>query len=326
VAELRPVELPIGWRLADRAKDLLAAEGLLETMTFPFVSEHDLESLQLEPGDPRRAALRLRNPIQEQEPLMRSLLAPSLLRVAHQNRNRQVDRVAIFEVCRVFIPKGEPEGDPPVLLADEPRSLCALLIRGQDRHVWSPEPSPPLFHEFRGVAERLLTGLGYVASLRSGGSVPYLHPGARAEIVVAGQSLGIVGELHPQVAAAFEIDAPCALLELDLDALAATEKREFQFREVSREPSIRRDVAALLDRQQSAGELLEAIRKAAGQNVVSVELFDRYEGKGVPQGRVSLAFRLVFQRMDRTLSDAEVGKSMERVVRTLTNRFGAELR
>ena len=116
------------------------------------------------------------------------------------------------------------------------------------------------------------------------------------------------------------------MLELDLDALAATETREFRFREVSREPSIRRDVAALLDRQQSAGELLEAIRKAAGQNMVSVELFDRYEGKGVPQGRVSLAFRLVFQRMDRTLSDAEVGKSMERVVRTLTNRFGAELR
>ena len=143
---------------------------------------------------------------------------------------------------------------------------------------------------------------------------------------MAGRSLGSVGELHPAVAASFEIDAPCALLEIDLSALALAEKRDVQFREVSREPSIRRDVAALLDRQQSAGAVLEAIRKAGGADLVSADLFDRYEGKGVPEGRVSLAFRLVFQRGDRTLSDAEVGKSMDRVIRTLTNRFGAELR
>jgi phenylalanyl-tRNA synthetase beta chain len=144
--------------------------------------------------------------------------------------------------------------------------------------------------------------------------------------VVAGRCVGRVGELHPEVAGGFEIDAACAWLELDLDALGAAQKKDVQFREVSREPSIRRDLAALLDRNQSAGELLEAIRKAGGQDLVSVELFDRYEGKGVPRGRVSLAFRLVFQRGDRTLSDTEVGKSLDRVVRTLTNRFGAELR
>jgi len=246
--------------------------------------------------------------------------------VAHQNRNRQVDRVAIFEVCRVFIPKGEPEGDPPVLLADEPRSLCALLIRGQDRHVWSPEPSPPLFHEFRGVAERLLTGLGYVASLRDIESAPFLHPGAQIGLEASGQAVGCVGELHPEVAAAFGLDVPGAYLEIDLTSLEAAGKKDVQFREVSREPAVRRDVSALFERGCSAGEIVAGIRKAAGSDLLSVELFDRYEGEGVPDGRVSLAFRLVFQRVDRTLSDAEVSKSMERVVRTLTNRFGAELR
>jgi phenylalanyl-tRNA synthetase beta chain len=158
------------------------------------------------------------------------------------------------------------------------------------------------------------------------GGATYLHPGAQAEIVVAGQPVGWVGEVHPRVAASFEIDDACAWLELNLSALSAAEKKDVQFREVSREPAVRRDVAALLDREQSAGEVLDAIRKAGGSDLVSVDLFDRYEGKGVPEGRVSLAFRLVFQRADRTLSDAEITKNMDRVVRMLTNRFGAELR
>jgi phenylalanyl-tRNA synthetase beta chain len=327
IGELRPAELPATWRLADRAKDLLAAFGFVELTTFPFVGERDLGSLRLDPGDPRRVALRIENPMQEQDGLLRTLLVPSLLRVAHQNRSRQIDRVAVFEICRVFLPHGGPqEGQPPVQLAREPLSLGALLIPGEQRHLWSPEPPPPLFHVLRGVTERLLSGLGYVASLRSGGSVTYLHPGAQAEIVVDGRSLGAVGELHPEVAAAFAIDSACAWLELDLDALAATGPREVRVREVSREPQVRRDLAALVDRRQPAGEILEAIRKAAGPDLVSVEPFDRYEGEGVPEGRVSLAFRLVFQRADRTLSDAEVGQSLDRVVRMLTNRFGAELR
>ena len=326
-AELRPVELPASWRLAERAKDLLAAEGFVELTTFPFVGERDLAALRLEPGDPRRVALRIENPMQEQDGLLRTLLVPSLLRVAHQNRSRQVDRLAVFEICRVFLPHGGPkEGRPPVQLAREPRSLGALLIPGEQRHLWTPEPPPPLFHVLRGVTERLLSGLGYMASLRGGGSVTYLHPGAQADIVIADRSLGTVGEIHPEVAAAFGIDAACAWLELDVDALAVAEQKDVRFREVSREPSIRRDLAALLDRAQSAGEILEAIRKAGGQDLVSVELFDRYAGEGVPAGRVSLAFRLVFQRADRTLSDAEVNQSVDRVVRMLANRFGAELR
>jgi phenylalanyl-tRNA synthetase beta chain len=326
VAQLMPSAPPATWELADRAKGLLAAQGLVEIMTFPFIGQEDLAALGLEPGDPRGQVLTLINPIQERDRVLRTTLLPSLLRVARQNRSRQVDRVAIFEVCRVFIPKGEARGDPPVQLADEPLCLGALLIRGRDRHLWDPGQPPPLFHELRGVTKRLLSGLGYVASLRSGGSATYLHPGAQAEIVVADQPLGWIGELHPRVAATFEIDESCAWFELNLTALSAAEKKDVQFREVSREPSVRRDVAALLDREQPAGEVVDAIRKAGGSDLVSVELFDRYEGKGVPEGRVSLAFRLIFQRADRTLSDAEISKSIDRVVRMLTNRFGAELR
>jgi phenylalanyl-tRNA synthetase beta chain len=324
-ARLEPAEVPAAWTLAERTRDGMTAEGLIETMTFPFVSEGDLAALRLAEDDPRRHGLRLLNPIQDRDGRLRTLLAPSLLRVAQQNRNRQIDRVGIFEVCRVFLPRGEGT-EAAATPAREPLTLGALVTRGQDRRLWGPAVAPPLFFELKGVAERLLTRLGYVASLRRGGNVPFLHPGAQAGLEVSGQMVGCVGELHPEVAAAFELDVPGAYLEVDLTALQTADKKDVQFREVSREPAIRRDLAALFERGCSAGEVVEGIRKAAGPDLISVELFDRYEGEGVPGDRVSLAFRLVFQRADRTLADTEVAKSMDRVVRTLTHRFGAELR
>lgn len=321
-AELQPATTPPTWDLAERSRDALAAEGLIETMSFPFVSAEDLARLRLPEGDPRADSLRLLNPIQEQDGRLRTLLLPSLLRIAQQNRNRQVDRVAIFEVCRVFLPRGGEDRSP----AREPLTVAALVTRGQDPALWRAAAPPPLFFELKGIAERLLTRLGYVASLRDAESAPFLHPGAQIGLAVAGRAVGWVGELHPEVATAFELDVPAAYLELDLTALQAAEKKDVQFREVSREPAVRRDVSALFECTASAGEVVEGIRKAAGSDLVSVELFDRYEGEGVPEGRVSLAFRLVFQRADRTLSDTEVTKSVDRVVRMLMHRFGAELR
>ncbi|HVH16857.1 MAG TPA: phenylalanine--tRNA ligase subunit beta [Myxococcota bacterium] len=320
VAELRLARLPAGAVLADRARTILAGLGLCELMTMPFVSPEELQSLRLDEGDPRRSGLRLLNPVQDHDSRLRTTLLPSLLRVARQNRSRQVDRVAVFEVCRVFVPRaGEA-------LPDEPLQLAVLVTRGRDRHLWDAPEAPPLYFEARGIAERLFSGLGYEACLRRGGNVPYLHPGAQVEIAVSGRAIGSAGELHPEILRAFELDVPAALVEIDLGALATIAPLRPLFREPSREPAIRRDLAVLIDRNQSAGELLEEIRKQAGADLVSVELFDRYDGSGLPAGRVSVAFRLVFQRGDRTLVDTEVNRSMDLVVRALAERFGAELR
>ena len=165
-----------------------------------------------------------------------------------------------------------------------------------------------------------------MAVLQREGIPPYLHPGAAAVIAVGGQVVGAVGELHPEVAVHFEIEVPCAILEVDLGALEKLQPSEVRYRDVSRFPQIRRDLAVVVDRDRPAGELLEAVRETAGKDCVSVEIFDRYEGPGVPEGRLSLAFRLVFQRPDRTLTDAEVTPAIERVVRMLAHRFGGELR
>jgi phenylalanyl-tRNA synthetase beta chain len=322
LGRLEPALLPRNFELADQVRDALAGLGLVELATFPFVRPDDLTALDLEEGDPHRTGLRLLNPIQEEESILRTALLPTLLRVTRQNLSRQVDRIGVFEVTRCFI----PQGDDPQTLPREPLCATVVITAGADRPLWGSSAPPPLFFEAKGIAERLLSSVGYVACLRGGGSTPYLHPGARADLSVQGRVVGAVGELHPKVASRFEIDVPCAVVEVDLDALLAVSKRETQLREVSREPSIRRDIAVLLDRNQPAGEIVETIGKVAGSNLVSVEIFDRYEGKGVPEGRVSLAFRMVFQRADRTLTDSEVTKTVNRAVRALQERYGAELR
>jgi phenylalanyl-tRNA synthetase beta chain len=135
-----------------------------------------------------------------------------------------------------------------------------------------------------------------------------------------------VGELHPECARAFELDGPVALVLADVDALDRAGRAAPRYREVSRFPAVQRDVAVLLAREVEAGAVADALREAGGEALQSVRVFDRFTGRGVPDGKVSLAFRLVFQRLDRTLTEPDVSQAMERVLAALTRRFGAELR
>jgi len=319
-ALLTPVREPAGWRLADTARDALVAAGLTEVICLPFVPHGDGDAMRWAPDDPRRSQRRVVNPIKEEEPQLRSSLVPSLLRLIQQNRSRQVDSVALFEIARCFRPDLGAEA------AGEPLQVAAVLSEPQDPALWAAGAAVPIFFRAKGVAERLLIQAGYVPTWERETDAPALHPGAAARVSVGGTVVGSVGELHPQVATHFGIDVPCAVFEMDLDALRALAPDPPQFREVSRQPLARRDIAVLLDRDQPAGAVLDAIRATAGSDLLSLELFDRYEGRGVPEGRVSLAFRLAFQRADRALTEKEIGKAMDRVVRMLTHRFGGELR
>ncbi|MCZ6784157.1 MAG: phenylalanine--tRNA ligase subunit beta [Proteobacteria bacterium] len=313
---------PRSWTDAERARDTLWAEGVTEVMCFPFLDPRDLDRLDLAESDPRRATLGVVNPIAESHSQLRSTLLPSLLGLLRENRNRQIDRVRIFEVSRVF--RVEKEGELP----EEDLCVAAVLTRSDQNRLWEAktEAAPPLFFEAKGIALRLVSALGYRAELRPGAPQPYQHPGASAGIRVGRRVVGEVGELHPDAAARFAIDVPCAVIELSLSALADVPRQEKRFREVSRHPQMQRDLAVLVDRDQRAGELVDAIRRKGGDHLASVEVFDRYEGQGVPEGKVSLAFRLVFQRVDRTLTDGEVTKSVDQVVKMLANQFGGELR
>jgi len=322
---LRGVERPRLWQIAERSRDALVAAGLIECQTPPFLNPDWLEALQLDADDPRGRAVRLVNPIREEEPLLRTTLLPSILRVVQQNRSRQVGRIEIFELSRLFHADGAASNWGPGL-PEESLGLAAAIVEREETGLWEAPSSVPLFFNLKGIAKKLLNQLGYVAWFPSASLPPYLHPGAAAAIEVGGVVVGSVGELHPDVASAFELDVGCAVLELDVEALATLPEQEVRFHEVSRQPSVRRDLAVVVDLDQPAGEVLEAIRKTGGKDLISVELFDRYAGKGIAEGRTSLAFRLVFQRFDRTLKDEEVTKTTDRIVKMLAHRFKGQLR
>jgi phenylalanyl-tRNA synthetase beta chain len=317
---LVPGRLPAGWSLAEAARDALRAEGAVELVMLPFLDARDLDALGLAADDPRRATPRVVNPFVESEAWLRSTLVPSLLRAARENLKRERDRLALFEVSRVF------RATRPGELPEERFGLAALFTDGEPRSPWEAG-GPPLFFRARGASERLVAALGRGAlEVRPDAGEPWLHPGATAELLVGSESVGSLGGLHPEVAARFELDVPAVLLELDLDRLAALPQRPARYREVSPYPSVRRDLAVLVDARTGAGELLAALRRSGGAELASVDLFDRYGGPGVPEGKISLAFRLSYQRGDRTLTDEEVTKRVEGLVRMLRERFGATLR
>ena len=319
-AALAPVTRPATLALADRTRDVLAAAGLVEIRLLPTMEDHDLEALLVPAGDPLTRGVRLANPMPGMGGLLCTTLVPGLLHAAWRNLSRQVEAVRIFEVGRVFLARAPGE------LPEEPLRAAALITRGERANPWEPATPVPAFFEAKGIAEKLLDELGRRAEFHAGSSASWLHPGASGELRSGSTVLCRLGELHPEVAARFEISAPCALLEVDLQALLEKPAEPSAYHEVSAYPAVRRDLAVLLASDQPAGLVLEAIRKTAGNMLVFATIFDRYEGKGIPAGKVSIAFRLVFQRPDRTLLDAEVAKATERVIEMVAQRFGGELR
>jgi phenylalanyl-tRNA synthetase beta chain len=313
------VSIPPRRETREAVRSALVAAGFTEVMTYPFASSGDADALRLAADDPRRRAVRVVNPIQADRPWLRTQLVASVLRTAHANRARQVEEIRAFELARVF------HAGAPGALPDEPIEAVALLARGATKTLWGGEPAP-VFFEMKGAAERLLAELGVRASFRSGDVEPFLHPGAAGEFRLGKQRVVTVGELHPECAREFELDGPVALLIADVDALDRAGRAAARYREVSRFPSVSRDLAVLLARDVEAGAVADALREAGGEALQSVRVFDRFAGRGVPDGKVSVAFRLVFQRLDRTLTEPEVSEAMERVMAALTRRFGAELR
>lgn len=320
LAVLAPVTKPAAYVLLDRARESLARAGLVELRLFPARVPADLDALRIAPDDPLRRVVRIENPMPGQGSELATTLLPGLLHAARRNLSRQVERIRVFEVGRVFLARASGE------LPEEPLRAAGLVMCGARASLWDPQTPQPPFFAARGAAEAVLRELGHPTAFHAGTPVPWLHPGASGELYRGDTLLCRVGDLHPEVAKAYEIDAPCAVFELDLDACLRLAPESPRYSDPSPYPAVRRDLAVLLERGQPAGDVLDAIRKSAGQVLVSADIFDRYEGKGVPPGKVSVAFRLVFQRGDRTLQDAEVGKTTERIVAMLGQRFGAELR
>jgi phenylalanyl-tRNA synthetase beta chain len=318
----------------------LAEAGYHEVLCYPFVGSAALDALGLPADDPRRAAVRLRNPLSDTDPLLRTTLLPTLLSTLRRNLGRGTRDVALFEIGRVFHPSAAAGRTPPPLRVDTRPFAGELATAGEVVPVqpWQVavvgsgafEPAgwwgngrsmdwADAVEAGRIVAET--SGVDVV--VRAAATAPW-HPGRCAQLRVAGAVVGHAGELHPAVCAAFELPKRTCAMELTLDALPLPEPATTPG--ISGYPPALLDVALVVDAAAPAEAVRESLVAGAGELLESVRLFDVYAGAQVGEGRKSLAYKLIFRAPDRTLTVEEAVAARDAAVAAAAAGFGAVLR
>jgi len=247
---------------------------------------------------------------------LRPNLRANLLAALSANRSHEDGGIRLFELGKVYLPQ-------PKDLPNEPEMLCSILSGTGLEKSWHGGDELIDFFDAKGVVEGLLNQLGVEASFeeyRDDG----LHPSKQVAIVVAGNRLGVVGELHPKVAEAFEISGTVCLFEINLTALLPFTLGYKRFQPISRFPAIVRDMALVVDAGIAHQQVLDIIKSFL--LVEQVTLFDVYSGEQVPPGKKSLAYRITFQSPTHTLTDEEVDRVQQQILEKLSHELGATLR
>lgn len=312
-AQLAMLPQPEGGRSAGQLKRLLAGRDFQEVINYSFVDarwETDFCS--------NAAPVALANPIASQMGVMRSSLIGGLVANVVTNRSRRTERVRIFEVGRCF-----QRGDTGDTVAGfcQPLRLAALATGSALPEQWGAVSRPVDFFDLKGDLEALLAPR--TARFEAAAHAA-LHPGRCARVLVDGQAVGHIGEIHPQWVQRYELGGAPILFEIEAEVLLQRALPDYQ--EVSRFPPVVRDLALVVPREVNAAALLEALRGQVGGIVKEVRLFDLYTGKGVQQEDKSLAFRVVMQDTEKTLADEEVETAIASLVRVAGDEFGGRLR
>jgi phenylalanyl-tRNA synthetase beta chain len=311
-------------RLRRRAEDALRDLGFDQVVGWSFTDPGEAGRLRIPSDDPRANPVLLANPLSEEQSAMRTTLLGSLLDVAARNVARGNDALALFESARVYLEgEGEFAGDQPAPFA-EPHRLAAIAVGSLTRRSWRGGGEDADFFALKGVAEALARGLG-AELVFSPAEEPFLHPGRAATVSVGGAPAGWLGEVHPLVCKAWELDAAAAF-ELDLaPLLTAATLGEETYEDVTTFPAVYQDLAVVVPAEMPASAVRAAILGAGGDLLQAAAVFDLYEGEQVGEGRKSLALNLEFRAPDRTLTDEEVAVARGNITATL-KEIGASLR
>jgi phenylalanyl-tRNA synthetase beta chain len=323
-------------RLRRQAREVLAGMGVTEVQTYPFLSQATLDRLGLAADDPRRRTLRLANPISEEAPELRTTMLPGLAEVTGRNLARGEDGVAVYELGAVFLPdpgrggsgglKDSPPEDQGPELPSEPLTL-GILLAGQapaGRHDDHRRPFD--FADVKGVVEGLVAALGVPGVGYRAEEPPPYHPGRCAGVLLEDLPVGLLGQLHPRVAAAWELPAASFAVELELAPLLAAVPRMRPAPTPSPYPELSFDVAFLVPPGVAAADLAAVLREAGGDLLARLTLFDAYQGPPLPPGHRNLAYRVALQAADRTLTDADGAAARDRMAALAAERLQAVLR
>lgn len=304
-----------------RIRDAVVARGFSEVINYSFVSPAAWDRIALEAGDARRRTVKILNPLNEEQSVMRTSLVPSLLETVSRNLAYRTRDLQLFELRPVFLPRAGEE------LPDERRRLVMALCGRCAPEGWTQGGAMVDFYDLKGVVEDLIDHFRVDKVLwPADAREPYLHPGKSCRIESAGTLLGTLGEVHPVVLQNYDIDTPVYLLDLDIEAFLSVSRESEGFRPLSRFPDVYRDSALLVDESVTAQRLFDAVAAVRGKLVEDFVLFDLYRGKGVPEGKKSLAIRVRYRSLEKTLTEEEIGKAHGKIIRALEENLGAEVR
>jgi phenylalanyl-tRNA synthetase beta chain len=301
--------------LRRRAEDTLAARGLSEVVGWSFADPALLDRLRYEPDSPLRNVVTIENPLSQSLSIMRPTLLGSLLDAARANFAHGARGVRLFESGTVYRAADT--------LADEHHALGVLLC-GPGPESWRGEQTTPDFYAAKALLEAVLAVAGVELSLVRE-DLPWLHPGRAATVMASDTPIGLIGEAHPQVTAAWDL-GPTSVWTINLDILARLAPEVARFTAFSSFPPLREDLAIVVPASVTAAEVTETIRRAGGPQLGSVELFDVYSGDQVDAGHKSLALHLEFRARDRTLSNADVALPRASIANALAEQLGASFR
>ena len=296
-----------------RVRQLLVDRGYQEVVNFAFVEETWEADFAA-----NEQLIRLANPIASQMAVMRSTLFGGLISNLQTNLKRKQNRVRLFETGRTF---HRSVAGLPVAGFDQPWKLAGLAYGSALPEGWGAAARKVDFYDVKGELEALLAP----AQLRFEKLLhPALHPGRAAKVLLDGQVIGCLGELHPEWVQKYDLPTAPVLFELDFDAVKTAHVPAYA--EVSKFPPVIRDLAVVVEQNLQLQTLLDGLKGQLPALVQDVQLFDVYVGKGVPENKKSLAFRIVMQDTQRTLLDSEVDAAMQQLVSCLEQAFGAQLR
>ena len=297
-------------QLSDKVSRILTGMGLYEIRNFSFISPKLIDKLNLSEGDPRFNLLKVTNPLGEDTSVMRSTLVPSVLGTVSLNQNRNNETAMLYEISPIFDISERKDGE----LAHEMPMLCI--------GAYGPKVD---FYLVRDIVLDMLNRFGVACSIVPGAE-PYHHPGRSAKLMAGEQCIGNVGEVHPNVMAAFEIPKRTVIAEVNLELLGELRCKMGHVRSLPKFPAVTRDIALVMDESVTVGSVLACIRKAGGALLESAEMFDIYRGAQLGEGKKSVAFSLAFRNSERTLSDDDVNPVMKKILAACESDCSAILR
>jgi phenylalanyl-tRNA synthetase beta chain len=294
----------------------LIGEGFSEILNFSLIGLDTLKKLSPELKPPEPLPIKIANPMTADAEYLRTNLRATLFTSFAANRRFEDGSVRLFEIGKIYLPGNKD-------LPDERDTLCAVMGGLRFASSWQDQDKVMDFFDAKGIIEGLLSRKSLDLRFEKGQDESF-HPNVRSDIFVGDQRIGVVGEVHPRVRFAFDIEEPVYLMEIDLKSLILFSDIHRMFHSIPKFPSILRDMALIVDANITHEKVKKIIQSFP--LVEEVEIFDVYSGEQVPMGKKSLAYRIRYRSLDHTLTDIEVGGVQEQVLKRLSGEVGAVLR